>query len=74
MNTYLIPYSNGVDVDILKMTANSFDAVKEKIQNYYISKFDSDELADAADYEDFIDRLDDYGIYLGDIHELEEYE
>lgn len=76
MNTYLIPYVEEVPkCDILCIHANSVEECQDKIIEHYADRFDDDILAGYSDYEEFLSELDNvYHIYLGDIHELEEYE
>lgn len=75
MNTYLIPWNDPEECDILKISANNYEDCQTKVMNYYIKKFDSDELADCADYDEFLQLLwDNHDTYLGPIHEIEEYE
>ena len=75
MNTYLIPWSNPEECDILKITANSYEDCVDKVIEHYAEEFDSDALAEYTDYEEFSQLLlDNHGIFLGSIHEIEEYE
>lgn len=75
MNTYLIPWNDPEECDILKISANDYKACQTKVMNYYVKKFDSDELADCTDYDEFLQLLwDNHDTYLGPIHEIEEYE
>ena len=76
MNIYLIPYyEESLHCDILNIHANSIEECQDKIIEYYANKFDNDKLAGYSDYEEFLYELDNiYHIYLGDIHEIEEYE
>ena len=75
MNTYLIPWNDQEECDILKISANNYEACQTKIMNYYVKKFDSDALAECTDYEEFMQLIyDNHGIFLGSIHEIEEYE
>lgn len=73
MNVYLIPFSTESGCDILKITACSLESCKVKIIEHYADKFD--DLADIEDYDEFLDTIyDRYEIYIGEIHEIEEYE
>ena len=75
MNTYLIPWSNSGECDILKITANSYEDCVDKVSRRFIEKIDSDDLAECTDYEEFMQLVyDNHGIFLGSIHEIEEYE
>ena len=75
MNTYLIPWSNPEECDILKITANSYEDCVDKVIEHYTEEFDSDTLAECTDYEEFMQLIyDNHGIFLGSIHEIEEYE
>lgn len=75
MNTYLIPWYDDNKCDILKMSANSYENCQDKIIEYYSNKFDDDELAGFTEYDEFLCELERvHHIYLGDIHEIEEYE
>lgn len=77
MNTYLIPYYSDYDskCDILTIHANSMEECQDKLIEHYTNKFDDDELADCPDYEEFLVALyDSHSVYLGEIHEIEEYE
>lgn len=75
MNIYLIPWSNPEECDILKITASSYEDCVDKVIEHYAEEFDSDTLAECADYEEFMQLIyDNYGIFLGSIHEIEEYE
>ena len=75
MNTYLIPWSNPEECDILKITANSYEDCVDKVIEHYAEEFDSDALAKCTNYEEFMQLVyDNHGIFLGSIHEIEEYE
>lgn len=75
MNTYLIPWSNTGKCDILKITANSYEDCVDKVIKYYAEGFDSDALAECTDYKEFMQLIyDNHDIFLGRIHEIEEYE
>ena len=75
MNTYLIPWSNPEECDILKITANSYEDCVDKVIEHYAEEFDSDAFAECTDYEEFMRLIyDNHGIFLGNIHEIEEYE
>lgn len=75
MNTYLIPWYTESKCDILKISANSFENCEEKLVEYYANKFDDDDLAGFDDYDEFLNDLwERFNLYLGDIHEIEEYE
>lgn len=75
MNTYLIPWYDESSCDILKITSSSIEGCKEKVMEYYANKFDDDDLAGFDDYEEFLDDVwERFNLYLGDIHEIEEYE
>ena len=62
MNTYLIPWNDQEECDILKISANNYEACQTKVMNYYVKKFDSDELAGCDNYNDF--SFDFYQIVL----------
>lgn len=76
MNTYLVPYYNdSPNCDILTIHANSIEECQDKIIEYYADKLDSDEIAGFTDYDEFLVYMEpNKGIYIGEIHELEEYE
>ena len=75
MNTYLIPWSNSGECDILKITANSYEDCIDKVIEHYAEEFDSDALAECMDYDEFLQLMwDNHDIFLGNIHEIEEYE
>ena len=75
MNTYLIPWYDESECNILKITANSIDECEEKVMEHCADKFDDDDLAGFDDYEEFLDDIwERFNLYLGDIHEIEEYE
>lgn len=75
MNTYLIPWSDSSECDILKITANSYENCVAKVIKHYAEEFDSDVLAGCMDYEEFMQLMwDNHDIFLGNIHEIEEYE
>lgn len=75
MNIYLIPWSNQEECDILKITASSYEDCVDKVIEHYAEEFDSDALAECADYEEFMRLIyNNHGIFLGSIHEIEEYE
>lgn len=75
MNTYLIPWSTSGECDILKITANSYEDCVDKVIKHYVEEFDSDILAGCMDYEEFMQLMwDNHDIFLGSIHEIEEYE
>lgn len=75
MNTYLIPWSAPSGCDILKITANSYENCVAKVIKHYAEEFDSDVLAGCMDYEEFMQLMwDNHNIFLGNIHEIEEYE
>ena len=75
MNTYLIPWSNPEECDILKITANSYEDCVDKVIEHYAEEFDSDTLAECTYYKEFMQLVyDNHGIFLGSIHEIEEYE
>lgn len=75
MNTYLIPWSDPSECDILKITANSYEDCVTKVIKHYAEEFDSDVLAGCMDYEEFMQLIyDNHDIFLGSIHEIEEYE
>ena len=75
MNTYLVPFVDGNDCDIFKVTANSWADCEQKIMNRYIRKYEDDEnIADFDYFDTFCDYLEGtYGINIGTIHELDEY-
>lgn len=54
MNTYLIPWSDPSECDILKITANSYEDCVTKVIKHYAEEFDSDVLAGCMDYEEFM--------------------
>lgn len=75
MNTYLVPFTNNTTCDIFKIYANSWNDCENKIMEKYVNKFDSDELADIDSFEIFCNKLDEiYGVFIGNIHELEDFE
>lgn len=75
MNTYLIPWSDSGECDILKITANSYEDCIDKVIEHYTEEFDSDALAECMDYDEFSQLMwDNHDIFLGNIHEIEEYE
>ena len=75
MNTYLIPWNNPEECDILKITASSYEDCVDKVIEHYAEEFDSDTLAECTDYGEFMQLIyDNHGIFLGSIHEIEEYE
>lgn len=75
MNTYLIPWSDSSECDILKITANSYENCVAKVIKHYAEEFDSDVLAGCMDYEELMQLMwDNHDIFLGNIHEIEEYE
>ena len=76
MNTYLIPFYTDFVCDILKVNANSYSDCEQKLISKYINKYeDDDEIADIENFDDFIAYLGDtYGVYIGNIRELDEFE
>ena len=75
MNTYLIPRSDPGECDILKITANIYEDCVAKVIKHYAEEFDSDALAGCMDYDEFMQLMwDNHDIFLGSIHEIEEYE
>lgn len=74
MNVYLIPFYDDAGCDILKITACSLEACKDKIMGHYADEFDDDDIA-ADDYEEFLNDLyERFGVYLGEIHEIDEFD
>ena len=74
MNVYLIPFYDDAGCDILKITACSLEACKDKIIEHYANSLDDDDLA-ADDYEEFLtDLYERFGVYLGEIHEIDEFD
>jgi hypothetical protein len=75
MNVYLIPFYDDSGCDILKITACSLESCKAKIIEHYANSLDDDELAGIEEYDEFLDTIyDKYELYIGEIHEIEEYE
>lgn len=75
MNTYLVPFSDDETCDIFKVYANSWEACEAKIMSKYITKFDADDLAVIDDFESFCNHLyETYNVYIGVIHEIEDFE
>lgn len=73
MNTYLYPWYDDNDCQIKKVTARSYEECLDKIQEMYYNKFE--DLSDTASFDDFLDEIwNKHGIFIGDIHELDEFE
>lgn len=72
MNTYLFPWHTDEVCSIGKIVARSYEDCEEKIKSMYINKYD--DLDDLLDYDDFCEELaDKYGIYLGEVSEINEF-
>jgi hypothetical protein len=72
MNTYLFPWHTDEVCRIGKVVARSYEDCEEKIKSMYINKYD--DLDDLLDYDDFCEELaDKYGIYLGEVSEINEF-
>ena len=75
MNTYLVPFDDNDTCDIFKVCANDWNDCENKIMNRYVNLLDSDELADTDDFNYFCRYLyDNYDIFIGTIHEIEDFE
>lgn len=72
MNIYLFPWHTDEVCTISKVVARSYEDCEEKIKSMYINKYD--DLDDLLDYDDFcIELAEKYGIYLGDVSEINEF-
>lgn len=72
MNIYLFPWHTDEVCTISKVVARSYEDCEEKIKSMYINKYD--DLDDLLDYDDFCEELaDKYGIYLGEVSEINEF-
>lgn len=75
MNTYLVPFDDNDTCDIFKVYANDWNDCESKVMDRYINLLDSDELADIDDFDKFCNYLyDNYNIFIGTIHEIEDLE
>lgn len=75
MNTYLVPFDDNDTCDIFKVYANDWNECENKVIDRYINLLDSDELADIDDFNKFCNYLyDNYNIFIGTIHEIEDFE
>lgn len=72
MNQYLYPWhdlygNNQIEV----ILAKSYNECKEKIVEKYLNMYDLD---DTLEFDDFLDQLcDKYGVYVGDIYDINEF-
>lgn len=75
MNTYLVPFDDNDTCNIFKVYANDWNDCESKVMDRYINLLDSDELADIDDFDKFCNYLyDNYNIFIGTIHEIEDLE
>lgn len=73
MNLYLYPWH---DLDgnnqIGSIYAKSFNNCKEKLVEYLTEQYD--DLNDTLEYDEFIEQLGEtYGVYIGDIYDITEF-
>lgn len=75
MNTYLVPFDDNDICDIFKVYANDWKDCEDKVMDRYINLLDSDELAGIDNFYHFCTYLyDNYNIFIGKIHEIEDFE
>lgn len=73
MNIYIYPYCTDEICTIKKVKARNYQECEDKIVEYYCNKYE--DLSDSLDFDKFIAKLyDDYGITIGNIYDLSEFE
>lgn len=72
MNTYLIPWHSDDTIDIKKIIARNYEECVDKLKKYFSEKYE--DLDDILDLDDFLDILGDkYGVYVGEIYDINEF-
>lgn len=74
MNKYIVPIfdNDAYQIWIDVINATSLNKAKEKLMSKIIEDYELDEdFSDANEYDDFIDRMSEYNIVIGDFEDIE---
>lgn len=74
MNKYIVPIfdSDAFQIWTDTISAISLAKAKEKLMSKIIEDYELDEdFSDANEYDDFVIRMTEYGIIIGDIEDIE---
>ena len=73
MNTYIVPYFDGIKCSIYSTAATNYRNAESKVIKYFVNRYDLDINYLDEDLKDIVSDLQEQDIYLGPLYDKDEF-